>query len=419
MLITIKTLQQVTFQIEIDETCSVKELKEKIESEKGSEGFPANGQKLIYAGKILSDDSQLKEYNIVPANFVVVMVTKAKASSVPAKPPASTTPAPTAAPTPTTSTVTEAALPIPDTADSNSPQQETAEPEKTQARASVPIPVSEATDAPADIEGASASALSQAESALVIGAEYEQMVSQLMAMGFGRDKVTLALRASFNNPDRATEYLLSGIPESVTREMNAAAEAQQAAVQGAQPAADQPPAAAPQPAPASTGGQPAAVPPAQIPGQEASSAEDPLGFLRLQPEFQQMRHMLRQNPHLLPALLQQLGQSNPPLLQLINRHQQSFIELLNEPEGSGGGSGGSGGSGGGVTGGGSGGGTGGGPVRQPTQVSIQITPEEREAIDRLKQLGFSENDVIQAYFACEKNENLAANFLLQTDSDDS
>lgn len=54
----------------------VKVLKEKIEAEKGRDAFPVAGQKLIYAGKILSDDVPIKEYHIDEKNFVVVMVTK-------------------------------------------------------------------------------------------------------------------------------------------------------------------------------------------------------------------------------------------------------------------------------------------------------------------------------------------------------
>ena len=67
MLVTLKNLQQQTFQIEIAATDSVssnflsvddtyfeqvKVLKEKIESTKG-ESYKASEQKLIYAGKIL------------------------------------------------------------------------------------------------------------------------------------------------------------------------------------------------------------------------------------------------------------------------------------------------------------------------------------------------------------------------------
>ena len=55
MLLTIKNLQQQTFQVDIAATESVKVLKEKIEAEKGANDYPATAQKLIYAGKILGE----------------------------------------------------------------------------------------------------------------------------------------------------------------------------------------------------------------------------------------------------------------------------------------------------------------------------------------------------------------------------
>ena len=48
-----------------------------------------------------------------------------------------------------------------------------------------------------------------AESQLVTGETYERTVAELQSMGFPREQVVMALRASFNNPDRAVEYLLS------------------------------------------------------------------------------------------------------------------------------------------------------------------------------------------------------------------
>lgn len=56
----------------------VKALKEKIEAERGKDNFPVSGQKLIYAGKILEDNTPIKDYKIDEKSFVVVMVSKVR-----------------------------------------------------------------------------------------------------------------------------------------------------------------------------------------------------------------------------------------------------------------------------------------------------------------------------------------------------
>lgn len=479
LTITLKTLQQQTFKIDIDPQLTVKALKEKIEEDRGKDAFPAAGQKLIYAGKILNDDTSLQEYKIDEKNFVVVMVTKPKpapppqaapkltplSAAAPAPPsssvptpasdptqvpstPTNTVPAPTPAPqsvppseaqpaapenTPLTSPEETAALDS-NTAPNAAPGSASAvtpAPASTPAPAPAPAPAPEPAPeagqtAPADCSTpaaqpeekpredpenqpcatapvhSSASSLvdelgllEEAASILVTGQAYENLVSEIMSMGYEREQVVSALRASYNNPDRAVEYLLMGIPAEATDLLPQEPVRHSAPSNPPVPATQQPQ----QPPAASTTGPVSANQPPSAGGGSLPTG-NPLEFLRNQPQFQQMRQIIQQNPALLPALLQQLGRDNPQLLQQITQHQERFVQMLNEPRG---------------------GDTGGeGAEAQGSRQTnyIQVTPQEKEAIERLKALGFPEGLVIQAYFACEKNENLAANFLLQQSWDD-
>lgn len=50
--------------------------------------------------------------------------------------------------------------------------------------------------------------------------------------------------------------------------------------------------------------------------------------------------------------------------------------------------------------------------------TIRVSQEEMDAINRLTQLGFPKHKAAEAYFACDKNEELAANYLFDTGFDD-
>lgn len=55
---------------------------------------------------------------------------------------------------------------------------------------------------------------------------------------------------------------------------------------------------------------------------------------------------------------------------------------------------------------------GGNPDRAPRQV-VSLTQEEMDSVNRLMELGFSQQDAAAAFLACDKNEALAANLLLE------
>ncbi|KAL3994826.1 XPC-binding domain family protein [Acanthocheilonema viteae] len=316
MLVTFKTIAQVSFEIELDPHLTIAEVKAKIAEEKGEAEYPTECQKLIYNGKVLDDAQTVEEVMIDPSKFVVIMITRKKPVGA-------------------------------------APVESTAQPSNLQ----VPIGAQTTSVTPASVTDSSPATPQNPDG---LTPEQEETAQAIVAMGYPRDKVIRALRASFFNGDRAVEYLCSGIPEEED-----------------------------------LGGQ-----------QESAEHEEGergqglgLGFLRQLPQFEQLRELVQSNPAILPQIIQQIAQSNPALMEAIQNNQEEFVNLLNN--GSVGSGGGGGGGGGGVP-----------PTGEQRQVAIHVTEAERDAINRLKSMGFPEQLVIEAYFACDKNEDLAANYIL-------
>lgn len=215
----------------------------------------------------------------------------------------------------------------------------------------------------------------------------EEAVNSICEMGFPREEVIRALKASFNNPDRAVEYLTNGIPDG------AGADADEEGI-------------------AATAGAGTTV---EVP---ADLSDNPLAGLLASPQFMQFRLVVQQNPRLLGPLLEQIAQSTPDLFELIKENQEAFMQIMQSPLSESeiqlaqsqafGGEDGDDEEGEGEEGEGS---------VDPTNV-IQVTEEEQAAIERLMALGFDRPRVIEAYFACDKNETIAANFLFEHMNDE-
>ena len=119
-----------------------------------------------------------------------------------------------------------------------------------------------------------------------------------------------------------------------------------------------------------------------------------LDFLRHNAQFQQLRQVVQQQPQMLEPILTQLSAGNPQLAQLISQNPEQFLSLLSETAGDD------------------------DAPLPPGAHQISVTEEERDAIQRLVGLGFSQDQAVQAYFACDKNEELAANFLFDQGLED-
>ncbi|XP_077236171.1 ubiquitin receptor RAD23d-like isoform X2 [Tasmannia lanceolata] len=425
MKVFVKTLKGTHFEIEVKPQDTVADVKKNIETVQGPDIYPSAQQMLIHQGKVLKDTTTVEENNVSDNSFLVIMLSKTKGSSSGASttvsaptsqptssspanpstpapaapaapqapattlaPPPPSTPAPAAPTAPQAPATTLAPPPpvsvSPPTATAAAPPTATAAAPPTATAAPASTTVTELTEA--DVYG-------QAASNLVAGNKFEGTIQQILDMGGGswdRDTVVRALRAAYNNPERAVEYLYSGIPEQAEVPPVARAPPSEQAVN--------PPAQSPQPVqPAAPPSGPNANPldlfPQGLPAVGSNAGAGTLDFLRNSPQFQALRTMVQANPQILQPMLQELGKQNPLLMRLIQDHQAEFLHLINEPVE---------GAEGDLL----------GQLASSMPQAVTVTPEEREAIERLEAMGFDRAIVLEVFFACNKNEELAANYLL-------
>ncbi|KAM0878120.1 hypothetical protein ACQ4PT_035062 [Festuca glaucescens] len=391
MKVSIKTLKGSSFEVEVEPTSKVADLKKLIETTQGQNVYPADQQMLIHQGNVLKNDTTLEESRVLENNFIVIMLSKKGSTSAASSTAKESTKQPSV----------DRAIPVaPATQPPAVPTPVYVSPPVSWTKSikflfcvsipvSAPIPTAQAVAALASTE---ADPYGQAASSLVAGSTLEGTVESILEMGGGawdRDTVVRALRAAFNNPERAVEYLYTGIPEQA--EPPAAAQEPPASGQPADPVqAPQSQAAIP---PSGPNANPLDLFPQVLPNASANAAGGNLDVLRNNSQFRGLLSLVQANPQILQPLLQELGKQNPQILQLIQENQAEFLRLINEPaEGAEGnlldqfGAG----------------------VPQ----TVAVTPEENEAIQRLEQMGFDRDLVLEVFFACNKDEQLAANYLL-------
>lgn len=202
--------------------------------------------------------------------------------------------------------------------------------------------------------------------------DYSSQVKDLMDMGFPKAESEAAIKASQGDVNIAIEFLYNGIPENL---------------------------------------------PSNLEGENVSGGQEAGSVSTALKSIASIVKILCQNdPSQLQNILLTLQQTSPELIQLIRENEDEFKTLLQQPvteedmaafqqfnnqvglSGSGQGSSRSGS------------GTGSGLGGRQREV-IRLSQEDKNSIDILKEYGFSEMDAAQAFFACDKNIDQAANLL--------
>ncbi|CEP63103.1 Rad23p LALA0_S07e02454g [Lachancea lanzarotensis] len=400
--INFKDFKKQVLGLEFEPTDTIGTVKQKLAESKDCEESQI---KLIYSGKILQDDRCIEEYKLKEGDQVIFMVSKKKSSA------------------------TKTTLPPTENRQVASNVSQTSQ---TQ-----PTPSGEQSSTIAGISGGAGQqeTASRNDTGFVTGFQRDETIQRIMEMGYDRDQVERALRAAFNNPDRAVEYLLMGIPEHLQPQQAQQQEQQQSQAQNPGQVETQGLSEAPLPQAPETSqdsnqeitaqgsGDPQDLPvaaddlfaqAAATPGgPESGEGGRAPGTIGLTMEdLLSLRQVVTGNPEALAPLLESLSTRYPELREQIMSNPEMFISMLLEAVG------------------GSlqegdmnlegaleGGMNAEGIEEGQAPPTIELTPQDEAAISRLCELGFERSLAVQVYFACDKNEEIAANMLFSEYAD--
>lgn len=197
--------------------------------------------------------------------------------------------------------------------------------------------------------------------------DYSKEIGSLVEMGFAKSEAEAAIKAAKGNIQLAIEFLYNGLPEEDVIPDEDDVEMNEGNEEG-----------------------------------ENQSAE----IKELAKIASIIKVICVQQPNALEGILASIEEQDPQLMELIKQNEEAFRTLLNQPvtnqdiknfqdfqDNSQGG---------------------GHEERRNPPGTIELTKEEFEAVKRLREFGnFTDAEIVQAYFACDKNEELAVNLLFE------
>jgi UV excision repair protein RAD23 len=358
MKITIKSLKQINYDVEISDASTVEQLKKLVEEK---HGFDSTTMKLLFTGIILEDKKTLSEYNMKEPNAYIVTMLNIKVK----------------------------------------PKNLVKEEEKVEEKPLIKPLEKELISNKKETNSSNSDKQIVSTSSVPIK-DYASQIKQLVDMGFTEDMAKNAINAANGDIPTAIDFLYSGIPAGANKANPALSEFLDENEEEEQEG------------------------PLELNGDAMNNIDlnDPNALKNISSV---VKVIINQDPDQLQNLLEDIEEINPEIIEFIKNNENEFKNLISKPianedimvfnqlmggaeeegneedelvaEGIHN-----------ILGNAANFNT---NMNTNLTANVNFTQSERESIERIKALGFSEMDVVQAFIACDKNEEMTANFLFE------